>query len=85
MTSQSDSRGPDAPLTEEALGDLRRNLARLSTPGLENPTRRRGSGASWESRASRRARSAFAQEFPLNEGVPVSLVVRGRNRTPPPG
>ena len=36
MTGQSDSRGPDAPLTEEALGNLRRNLARLSTPGLEN-------------------------------------------------
>ena len=36
MTRPSDSRGPDAPLTEEALGDLRRNLCRLSTPGLVN-------------------------------------------------
>jgi hypothetical protein len=36
MTGKSDSRGPDVPLTEEAVGDLRRNLSRLSTPGLEN-------------------------------------------------
>jgi len=31
-----DSRGPDAPLTEQALADLRGKLARLSTPGLES-------------------------------------------------
>ena len=36
MTRQSDSRGPASPLREEALADLRRNLARLSMPGLEN-------------------------------------------------
>jgi len=36
MTCSSDSRGPDAPLSEDGLRDLRLSLSRLSTPGLES-------------------------------------------------
>ena len=64
MTRQCDSRGPDAPLTQEALGDLRRNLARLSTPGLEAKAAQRKQWAELE--AQFRTPAPIVHRHPLS-------------------